>query len=138
MALGRALGAAFLTCVCVSGAAGAECAAWMWGQEVSSTATKTITLTVPSGTMLQVAVDQEVKIKKAGQPIGGFLVAPVYAFDREVVPAGSQVTGRISAIEGVSGKKRFLAALNADFSPARKVQERHEHADRRGQRAGER
>jgi len=77
---------------------------------------------VPSGTTLQVALDEEVRVKRVGQPIHGRLVEPLYAFDREVVPVGSEVLGRITEIEGVSGTKRFLAALNVDFTPTRKVQ----------------
>ena len=47
---------------------------------------------------------------------------PVYAFDKLVVPAGSDVNGKIVQIESVSKKKRTVAALNADFSPYREVE----------------
>jgi hypothetical protein len=50
------------------------------------------------------------------------VVEPVYAFDQPVVPVGSEVLGRITEIESVSGTKRFLAALNVDVTPAREVQ----------------
>ncbi|HEY6253745.1 MAG TPA: hypothetical protein VI685_27635, partial [Candidatus Angelobacter sp.] len=83
---------------------------------------QTIALTVAKNTPLQIALDQEVRVRKVGQPIHGRLVQPVYAFDRLVVPAGAEVNGRITRIEGISGKKRVLGILNADFTPARKVE----------------
>lgn len=81
-----------------------------------------ISLVVPRGTPLQIALDREVRVKKVGQPIQGRLMQPVYAFDKLVVPAGTEVTGRISAIEPITRKKRFLSLLNADLTPSRKVQ----------------
>jgi type IV secretory pathway VirB10-like protein len=84
--------------------------------------TKTIALTVAKNTPLQIALDQEVRIRKAGQPIHGRLVQPVYAFDRLVVPAGTKVDGHIARIEGLTRKKRTLGILNADFTPTRKVE----------------
>jgi hypothetical protein len=80
-----------------------------------------ILLTVPAGTPLKVALDQEIRIRKIGQPVHGKLVEPVYAFDRLVVPAGSEVIGKIAEIDSVSKTKRTLAAMNADFSPPRQV-----------------
>jgi type IV secretory pathway VirB10-like protein len=87
-----------------------------------SVATSTIALTVARNTPLQIALDREVRIRKVGQPIHGRLVQPVYAFDRLVVPAGAEVDGHIARIEGISRKKRTLGILNADFTPARKVE----------------
>ncbi|MGH9789070.1 MAG: hypothetical protein ACRD4U_10250, partial [Candidatus Acidiferrales bacterium] len=81
----------------------------------------TVPLVVPEGTMLQVAVVDEVRIKKEGQAIRGLVVEPVYAFDQEVIPAGSEVLGRIVEIEGVSRKRRLFAALSFNFSPPRRV-----------------
>jgi hypothetical protein len=77
----------------------------------------TIPLTVPAGTPLKVALDKEVRIQKVGQPIHGKTTEPLYAFDKLLVPVGSEVTGKIAEINGVSVKTRTLAAMNADFSP---------------------
>jgi hypothetical protein len=82
----------------------------------------TITLTVPKDTPLQIVLDQELRVKKAGQEIHGRIAQPVYAFDKLVVPAGTEVNGRIAKIGNVSRKDRTLGILNADFSPARKVE----------------
>ena len=80
-----------------------------------------IALTVPAGTPLKVALDQEVRIQKVGQPVHGKVVEPVYCFDKIVVPAGSEVTGKIAGIDGVSKMKRAVDAMNANFSPYRQV-----------------
>jgi hypothetical protein len=77
---------------------------------------------VPKGTPLQVALDQEIRVKRAGQAVHARIVEPVYAFDRLVVPVGSQVTGQVTKIGAISGGKRTIAALDADFSPERKVE----------------
>src|SRR5712692_6309753 len=80
-----------------------------------------IPLTVPAGTPLKVVLDHEVRIQKIGQPIHGKTAEPIYAFDRLLVPAGSDVNGKIAEINPVSKKGRTLAALNANFSPDRRV-----------------
>jgi hypothetical protein len=88
----------------------------------TSTALQSVALSVPKGTPLQVALDQEIRVKKVGQPIHGRIVEPVYAFDRIVVPIGSEATGRVSKIGEISGWQRTMAALDADFTPERKIE----------------
>ena len=80
-----------------------------------------IPLSVPAGTPLKVALSEEVRIQKVGQPVHGKVVEPLYAFDKLVVPAGSEVNGRVAKIEGVSKMKRTIAAMNANFSPPHQV-----------------
>ena len=81
----------------------------------------TVSLGVPKGTPLPVVIEKEIRIQKEGQPIHGKIAEPIYAFDRLVVPSGSEVTGSVTRISGVSAKKRALAALDANFSPPRDV-----------------
>lgn len=83
---------------------------------------QSVALTVPKGTPLQVALDQELRVKRVGQPVHARIVEPVYAFDRLVVPVGSEVTGQITKIGAISRGKRTIAALDADFTPERKVE----------------
>jgi hypothetical protein len=113
------------------------CSAWLCGQTLKprpaeaapqppspiplSAPIGSIPLAVPPGTPLKVALNQEVRIRKVGQPVHGTVVEPVYCFDQLVVPAGSEIVGRISGIDGVSKMKRTTAAINADFSPPRHV-----------------
>ena len=78
-----------------------------------------IPLTVPSGAPLHVALDKRVPIKKAGVPIEGHVVEPVYVFDKMVIPAGSKVLGHVTAVDAVSKKRRAMAIANGDFTPLR-------------------
>jgi hypothetical protein len=68
-----------------------------------------------------VALDSEVRIRDVGQAIQGKTTEPVYAFDKLLIPVGTTVNGKISAIEGVSKKTRTLQAMNGNFSPVRGV-----------------
>ena len=56
-----------------------------------------------------------------GQAIHGKTTDPMYAFDKLLIPAGTVVSGKISAIDSVPGKTRMLDATNGNFSPARQV-----------------
>ena len=83
---------------------------------------ETISLTIPKGTPVQVALDDEVRVRKPGQSIKGHVIEPVYAFDKLVIPVGTIATGQITGLDDVSTGKRTMAALDADFTPAHKVQ----------------
>jgi hypothetical protein len=92
------------------------------GPQEDTSGQRTIALTVPEGTPLQVELDREIRVKKVGQPLRGYLVQPVYAFDRIVLPLGTRVLGHISKISRPSGKQLTWSILNADFSPPRPVE----------------
>src|ERR1700735_3009543 len=66
-------------------------------------AARTIALTVPDGTPLQIALDSEVRVRKVGQPIHGRVMQPVYVFDHLVIPTGTQATGRIAHLAPAPG-----------------------------------
>jgi type IV secretory pathway VirB10-like protein len=83
---------------------------------------QTIALTVPKGTPMEVALDQELHVRKVGQIVHARVLEPVYAFDKVVVPMGTEVLGRVTGIEHLSKGKRTTAALDADFTPSRKVE----------------
>jgi hypothetical protein len=68
-----------------------------------------------------VALDSELRVRRVGQAIHGKIVEPVYAFDKLLIPAGTVVNGKVSAIDGVPGKTRALDATDGNFSPARHV-----------------
>lgn len=44
---------------------------------------------------------------------------PIYVFDQMVIPAGSQVLGRVSQVDGVSKGRRLEAIANGNFTPLR-------------------
>jgi hypothetical protein len=81
-----------------------------------------VALTVPIGTPLQVGLDSEVRVRRVGQPLQGHLMQPVYAFDRLVLPLGTEVRGHISNIGKPSGRQLTWSILNADFSPPRPIE----------------
>jgi hypothetical protein len=85
-------------------------------------AERTVALSVPTGTPLQIALDREVRVKKAGQRVHARLMQPVYAFDQLVLPAGAEVNGHIARIGSPGGKQLTLSILNADFTPARPIE----------------
>ena len=67
------------------------------------------------------SLNEDVRIQKRGQPIHAKVLEPIYVFDKQVIPAGSEVTGKIMDIASIPKEKRALAAMNADFSPVRTV-----------------
>ncbi len=75
----------------------------------------------PTGTALDVILDNDVRVKNVGQSIHARTIEPVYVFDKLMVPVGAEVTGTITRLESVSNGERALEALNADFTPPRKV-----------------
>jgi hypothetical protein len=89
---------------------------------VEPAAPATIPLTLPAGTPLRIAVDQRVRIRDSGAIVHGKVVEAVYAFDQEVIPAGSVATGHVKSIASVSGVRRTMAYANGDFSPFHKYE----------------
>jgi len=81
-----------------------------------------ISLSLPNGTPLRIALDQRTRVDHPGEMVHGKVVETVYAFDHPVIPAGSIVSGQIISINPVSGVKRTLAYANGDFSPFHKYE----------------
>ena len=80
-----------------------------------------IALTVPSGAPVRVYLTRRIS-KRAGTPVQAKLVEPLFAFDREVVPAGATVLGRVSRVQPVSKWRRASAMMNGDFTPLRNAE----------------
>jgi hypothetical protein len=76
-----------------------------------------VPLVLPAGTPLQIQIQKRVRIKGVGQQIQGRVVQPIFVFNREVIPAGSEVIGHIARLNPISRQKRFKAVLNGDFTP---------------------
>lgn len=77
-----------------------------------------IALTVSSGTPLRLFVTRRFS-KRKGKPVTAKVLEPVYAFDREVIPAGTVATGYVSRTQGVGAWARIRAILGGDFTPLR-------------------
>jgi hypothetical protein len=82
----------------------------------------TIPLTLPAGTPLRIALDQRTRINHPGEVVHGRVVETVYAFDQEVIPEGSVVTGHVKEVAPVPGVKRAMAYANGNFSPFHKYE----------------
>jgi hypothetical protein len=81
-----------------------------------------VELIVPAGTPIRVALEKKVPINHSGDTVTARVVEPVYAFDRMVVPAGSELTGKVSAVIPASKTRRTEAMLDGDFTPLRTAQ----------------
>jgi len=62
-----------------------------------------------------------VRVREVGQAIHGKTTEPVYAFDKLLIPVGTVVNGKVSAIDAVPKKVRTLDAADGNFSPRRNV-----------------
>ena len=82
---------------------------------------RSIPLTVPSGAPLRLYLTRKIS-KRAGVPVEAKLLEPVYSFDREVIPAGVVVRGRVSRIESITKWQRFRTILGGDFTPLHRAE----------------
>jgi hypothetical protein len=78
---------------------------------------QTVRLVVPLGTPLEVTIDRKVPIGRVGEPVGAHLLRGIYVFDREVIPAGSRVTGHVARLDPVRKQRRINSMMNGDFTP---------------------
>jgi hypothetical protein len=89
--------------------------------QTASALSRTIALTVEAGVPIFVELEKPVRIKTVGAPIAGRVIDPVFVFDRQVIPAGSEVLGRIVKIAPISRARRARAVANGNFSPFHRV-----------------
>jgi len=97
--------------VCLAGAA--------LGQSLADTTV--IPLTVDKGVPLNVLLTEKLRFKE-NEVVNAKLAEPIYAFDREVIPAGTKVEGRITGFKKAGAWKRVSAMLGGDFTPVREPQ----------------
>ena len=76
-----------------------------------------VPMTVEAGTPIKVALDSEVRVREVGQAIHGKTTEPVYAFDKLLIPVGTVVNGKVSAIDAVPKMVRTMQATNGNFLP---------------------
>jgi hypothetical protein len=75
-----------------------------------------ITLQVPSGAPLRLYLTRRLS-QRAGAPVEARVMEPVFAFDKEVIPAGAVARGVVSRVQPVTRWQRTCAILNGDFTP---------------------
>jgi hypothetical protein len=83
--------------------------------------TPKISLSVPSGAPLRLYLTKRVS-KRIGAPVEAKLLESVFAFDREVIPAGTMAQGEVSRVRPVNKWQRVRAIVNGDFTPLRKAE----------------
>ncbi|MGI8990713.1 MAG: hypothetical protein ACR2I2_14185 [Bryobacteraceae bacterium] len=81
----------------------------------------TVPLNVGAGVPLRLYLTKRIS-KRAGDPVRAKVIEPVFAFDREVIPAGSEVIGRVSRLDPLAKMKRTSAVIGGDFTPLRQAQ----------------
>lgn len=77
-----------------------------------------IPLVVRTGVPLRLYITKRVP-KRGGAAVEAKVLDPVYAFDRQVIPAGAVALGRVSRLQPVSKGQRARAIMNGDFTPLR-------------------
>lgn len=79
-------------------------------------ATVSIPLTVSAGAPLRLFLTKRVS-KKKGAPVEAKLMESVFAFDREVIPAGAIATGEVARTKSVGKWERCRAIVGGDLTP---------------------
>src|ERR1700692_1077022 len=90
-------------------------------QNAAGIATPTISLSVPSGAPLRLYLTKRIP-NRIGAPVEAKLLEPVFAFDREVIPAGTVAQGQVSRVQPVGKWQRTRAIVSGDFTPLRSAQ----------------
>lgn len=83
--------------------------------------TPRISLNVPSGAPLRLYLTKRIS-KRTGTAVEAKLLEPVFAFDREVIPAGTVAQGEVSRVQPVGKWQRVRAIVSGDFTPLRSAQ----------------
>src|ERR1035438_1293662 len=96
-------------------------AALATAQTAAEQETPKISLSVPSGAPLRLYLTRRVS-KRTGAPVEARLLEPVFAFDREVIPAGTVAKGQVSRVQPVGKWQRVRAILSGDFTPLHTAQ----------------
>lgn len=75
-----------------------------------------IPLVVESGVPLRLYLTQRLSMR-VGESATAKLIEPVYVFDRIVIPAGSEVGGRVATLDPVSKLAQTWSVLSGNFTP---------------------
>ena len=77
-----------------------------------------VPLTVEEGFPLHIVLTDKLRFK-LNEPVHGRIIDPVYAFDREVIPPGTEVLGKVTGFRRGGKWKRVSSILGGDFTPPR-------------------
>src|SRR3954467_7247878 len=77
---------------------------------------------ISAGVPLHIVLNERTSYTHLGQPLRGHLSQPVYVFDRVVLPAGTEVLGKVVEVHPASKGKEFNALASGDFTPLRQAE----------------
>src|SRR5260370_35823614 len=86
------------------------------GLALAQEPSRVVPLTVPVGTPLRLYLTKRIP-RRLNAPVQAKMLAPLYAFDREVIPAGTEVFGTVTRLQAVPTGVRTKAMIRADFTP---------------------
>jgi hypothetical protein len=84
----------------------------------TATAPPVVPLMVDAGLALRVILTQKVRFK-INEPVRGQITDPVFVFDREMIPPGTDITGRVVGFHRPSRWIRAWALMSGNFTPQR-------------------
>ncbi|HZU26302.1 MAG TPA: hypothetical protein VFA04_12325 [Bryobacteraceae bacterium] len=94
---------------------------FVFAQDAVNQPTTKVPLVVSSGVPIRLYLTKRLS-KRENEPVQAKVLEPVFAFDRAVIPAGSQVLGHVARLEPVSKTRRVSAVLNGDFTPLHRAE----------------
>ena len=92
----------------------ANCLAQAAAEEVQ------VPLVVPAGSVLRMRTETTTFPKRAGDVVRAQLTQPVFAFDREVLPAGTEVVGHVIAFNSPSRLRQIESMTSGHFGSFKK------------------
>ena len=85
------------------------------GLALAQEPSRIVPLTVPAGTPLRLYLTKRIP-RRLNAPVQAKMLAPLYAFDREVIPAGTDVFGTVTRLRNVPTGERTKAMMSGDFT----------------------
>jgi hypothetical protein len=86
------------------------------GLALAQEPSQNVPLVVPPGTPLRLYLTKRIP-RRVNTPAQAKMLAPLYAFDREVVPAGTEVFGTVTRLQNVPKGERTKAIMSGDMTP---------------------
>ena len=80
-----------------------------------------VSLVLDVGTPLRLSLDARLTVRTVGQPVTATVVQDTYAYDRVVVPKGTQALGHVATMDKLSKGVRAQRLLRGDLSPLHRV-----------------
>src|SRR5258708_34047035 len=86
------------------------------GLALAQEPSRIVPLTVPAGAPLRLYLTKRIP-RRLNAPVQAKMLAPLYAFDREVIPAGTDVFGTVTQLQAGPTGRRTKAMMGCGFNP---------------------